>query len=125
MKSEDTFDYKQASNFLEEKESLEKEKNFKLYREATRDAELIIDMIRSYNPDRIYQWGSLLDSDMFDSNSDIDIAVEGINSVEDFFELYGKALSMTDFPLDLIEIEKIDTIHAESIKRRGKVVYEK
>ena len=82
-------------------------------------------MIKRYNPVKIYQWGSLLKADGFDMNSDIDIAVEGINSTENFFELYGEALSMTNFPIDIVEMEKIDPIHAESIKKHGKVVYEK
>ena len=125
MEPNDTFDYKQASNFLIKKESLEKEKNFQLYQEATKDAKFIIDMIKQYNPQAIYQWGSLLHQEQFDINSDIDIAVEGIDSAEKFFELYGKAESMTEFSLDLIEIEKISEVHKKSIQGNGRIVYEK
>lgn len=42
-----------------------------------------------------------------------------------FFELYNKSASMTDFDLDLVEIEKISPIHQESIRKTGKIVYER
>lgn len=44
-------------------------------------------IIEHFNPVRIYQWGSLLDKKMFTDYSDIDIALEGIGSIEDIIEL--------------------------------------
>lgn len=32
-------------------------------------------------------------------------------------------MKMTDFPLDIVELEKIDPIHSTSIKKKGKLVY--
>jgi len=32
---------------------------------------------------------------------------------------------LTDFPLDLVELERIETVHAESIRRNGRLVYER
>ena len=78
-----------------------------------------------YNPRRIYQWGSLLNEKYFSEISDIDIAVEGIRSVEQYFQMVGEAAKLTDFPLDLVDIEKIDCVHAESIRKRGRLVYER
>jgi hypothetical protein len=44
-------------------------------------------IIERFNPEYIYQWGSLLDKKMFTDYSDIDIALEGIRSIEDMLEL--------------------------------------
>ena len=42
---------------------------------------------RQFNPLCIYQWGSLLHKEMFADHSDIDIALEGMGSIEDVMEL--------------------------------------
>jgi len=34
------------------------------------------------------------------------------------------ARALTDFPLHLVELEKIEPLHAESIRRKGRVVYD-
>jgi len=125
MKSNNKFDYKAAATFLMDKSESEKKRNYKLFLQAEKDAESIIEMIKGYNPDKIYQWGSLLDVEQFDINSDIDIAVEGLASAEIFFELYGRAEKMTEFSLDLVEMEKINEMNRESISTNGRVVYEK
>lgn len=78
---------------------------------------------RDYDPLRIWQWGSLLDRKRFSEISDIDIAVEGIEDTATFFELYGKALSLTTLPLDLVELERIEPLHAASIRERGRLVH--
>ena len=57
--------------------------------------------------------------------SDIDIAVEGITSAEAFFAMYGDAEALTNFPLDIVQIEKIEKLHAQSIREKGRVVYER
>jgi predicted nucleotidyltransferase len=93
---------------------------------AREDARRIVSMLeRDYSPRRIYQWGSLLDRARFSEISDIDLAVEGIAGTERYFELYGKALAMTSFPLDLVELERIEPIHADSIRKGGKLLYER
>ena len=82
-------------------------------------------IVRDYSPKRIYQWGSLLNKKNFREYSDIDIAVDGVDTPEEFFEMYGKAEKLTDFSLDLIDINKIEPTFAEIIKMKGKAVYEK
>jgi predicted nucleotidyltransferase len=93
---------------------------------ATHDARVIVTMIASeYRPRRIYQWGSLLHPDRFDENSDIDLAVEGITDAETYFKVLGDAMKLTSFPLDIIQIEKIEAEFAETIRLSGKIVYER
>jgi len=96
------------------------------YREATADCADIIDMLkRRYDPRRIWQWGSLLHEEQFSEISDIDIAVEGIGDAETFFRLAGEAREMTRLPLDIIELEKIDTEFRRLITTMGKCAYDR
>jgi len=122
----DNFDYQSARNFLKEKSERKKQYSSELYLQAKKDADDIILAIQNnFSITKIYQWGSLLSPAHFDENSDIDIAVEGLNSAEDFFKLYGIALSKTSFPLDIVEMEKIEDLNRKSIIEKGKLVYEK
>ena len=78
--------------FLKKKQQRRQEHHRKLYHAARKDFQKIIEMIiRKYQPRRIYQWGSLLNERHFTERSDIDIALEGITSPEDFFALLGDA----------------------------------
>lgn len=81
-------------------------------------------IIEKYHPKRIYQWGSLINGNHFTERSDIDIAIEGITSAEQFFAILGETEKLTNFPIDLVQMESIHTLHAESIRRKGKIVYE-
>jgi len=98
----------------------------KRYCAAVRDSEAIIAMIkRQFNPPRIYQWGSLLDESRFSEISDIDIAVDGVPDARTLFAMLGEAERLTDFPVDLVDLEKIDPLHARSIREKGTLVYER
>ncbi len=120
------FNIHKAREFLQKKQQKISEKNHKLFLKAWNDFNNIVDMlIKKYNPGRIYQWGSLLNERNFSEISDIDIAVEGIQTAKVFFALYGDAMELTDFSLDLVELEKIDPIHRRSIIKKGKLVYER
>ena len=91
---------------------------------AVYDAGKIVDRIASeYHPVRIYQWGSLLYPEKFTEYSDIDLAIEGTTDAETFFRVLGDAMAMTEFKLDLVQLEKIEPEYAESIRRNGKIVY--
>jgi predicted nucleotidyltransferase len=116
----------QAKSNLERRSREEKLAEGALFEQAASDARAIIKMIAErYRPRRIYQWGSLLAPGDFRDYSDIDIAVEGLDSAERFFALYRDAEALTRFPLDLVELEKIEPIHAETIRQKGKIVYER
>jgi len=119
-------DYKTARQFLEKKEQIRLQLLDKRYNRACNDFEKIIRfIIEKYNPERIYQWGSLLHRENFSEFSDIDIALEGITSAEQLFEMYGAIMDMTDFPIDLVQIEKIVPEFADLIKAKGKIIYER
>jgi len=114
----------QMQAFIAEKYADKKRRNEQLWSQASRDAEHIISMIiKKYNPQAIYQWGSILERDNFTEISDIDIAVEGVQSAERFFALYGNAESMTKFPLDIVEMQHVEPEYVHLIKTYGKCVY--
>ena len=114
-----------AKAFLEEKERKKEEMLDRLYERAIRDFDVIKEMIiHQYQPRRIYQWGSLLDRSKFRDYSDIDIAVEGVDEPARFFKMYGDAEKLTDFPLDLLDINCIEPEFADIIKLKGVTVYE-
>jgi predicted nucleotidyltransferase len=97
-----------------------------LHAQAVRDFVAILEMIvRDFHPERVYQWGSVLRPELFRDYSDIDIVVEGITEPQAYFDLLGKAQALTDFPIDLVQLEKIEPEFAESIRKDGKLVYER
>ena len=120
------FDYGSARRFLHLREEARREALQRRLQAARRDFDRIVDLVvEKYHPTRIYQWGSLLHPRAFSERSDIDIAVEGIASSEDFLALCGEACELTGFELDLVQIEKAYPAHAASIRERGRLIYER
>jgi hypothetical protein len=125
MSGEYPVDLEKVRDFLKAKEEKRRSLLRRRWEEARRDFDRIVKYIaETYAPRRIYQWGSLLDFSRFSEISDIDIALEGISGPEEFFAILGDAMKMTDFPLDILEIEKLDPETAEGIRGRGMLVYE-
>jgi predicted nucleotidyltransferase len=121
-----SFDMKAARQFQKEKEDRRIKQNRILFDQASKEAKLVINHILThYNISKIYQWGSLLNIEKFDENSDVDIAIEGLESVSEYFKICSDVNNLCSFPVDLIEMEKIDPIHRDSIFQKGKLVYEK
>ena len=126
MASEYGVDLEQVRKFLTQKDERRRCLLNIRWEAAKRDFQAIVDHIcRVYAPRRIYQWGSLLDLSSFSEISDIDIALEGVRGVEEYFAILGDAMKMTDFPLDIVEMEKLVPETAEGIRKRGRVVYER
>jgi predicted nucleotidyltransferase len=93
---------------------------------ATRDFETIVRMIvAKYNPERVWQWGSLMDEQSFTDYSDIDIAIEGVTDAGTFFALAGDAMALSGIPLDIVQMEKIEPEFAGIIRQKGRIVYER
>ncbi len=99
--------------------------NHARWTKANADANAIIAHIAShYHPTRIWQWGSVLNPDKFTEISDIDIALEGITDAATFFAIIGDADNMTPFPIDIVQLERIEPEYANIIRRKGKISYE-
>jgi predicted nucleotidyltransferase len=120
------FDIHKARRLLLERRQKRRASLDARYGKACADFRRIAAMIwEQYRPEAVYQWGSLLNRRDFSEISDIDIAVAGEFSAETIFEMYGKALDMTDLPLDIVELAKIHPLHAKNIRRNGRLVYGK
>jgi len=119
-------DLVRVRSFLREKDDRRKLRLAECLRRAQEDARRIIEHLgRTYSPPRIYQWGSLLETAHFSEISDIDIGVEGLSGPEQYFAMLGDAMRMTTFPVDLVELEKVDEETAQALRRRSRVVYER
>ncbi|MCP4751776.1 MAG: nucleotidyltransferase domain-containing protein [Proteobacteria bacterium] len=120
------FDVAASLRFLQEKRKKRTLENRDRLTRAREDFDKIVAMlIELYHPERIFQWGSLLNEKNFSGISDIDVAIEGDYTAEEFFRMYGQAMDLTRFPLDLVEMNRIDPLHAESIRKKGRKVYER
>ena len=93
---------------------------------AQRDAARIISAIaEEYRPRRIYQWGSLVHTERFSEISDIDIAVEGMDYDEQVLAaIRSQAELITDLPVDLVVMERLEPGRANLIRRFGKVAWQ-
>ncbi len=126
METDFGIDLDRVREFLAAKERRRREQLRRRWEMAHRDFDAIVEhVIRTFNPLRIYQWGSLLDLRAFSEISDIDIALEGLSGPEEYFSILGDAMFMTSFPLDIIELDKIDRETAEHIRTKGKLIYER
>lgn len=121
-----SFDKEKTRRFLREREAKREEKLTRRFEKAQRDFSIIVELIKEkYRPKRIYTWGSLLDRRTFSTISDIDIAVEGLSGSLEGLHAKSDAEDLTDFPVDLVELERIHPLHAETIRERGKLIYER
>jgi predicted nucleotidyltransferase len=118
-------DIEKVREFIASREERRQRTIRRRFERATGDFDRIVShIIRKYRPTRLYQWGSLLHPERFSEISDIDIAVEGLTSPESYFSLLGEADEMTDLPVDIVELEKIHPLHAQSIREKGRLVHE-
>ena len=119
-------DMNRVRKFLSDKEKRRNQSLMDRLQKAQSDFQRIVDhIVHSFNPLRIYQWGSLIETEHFSEISDIDIALEGIRDPEEYFNILGDAMKMTDFRLDIVEMEKIGKENAEHIRKKGKLIYER
>jgi predicted nucleotidyltransferase len=121
----DSFNYLSARRRLQRKQEEITERRFQLWQQAEEEANKIINMIiNKYQPQRIIQWGSVVDSKYFSEISDIDIAIVGVDSVT-FLQILADAEAITRFSLDLIRWENIDPSFQNIILMKGKIIYER
>lgn len=124
--SEFGIDLEAARAFLAAKDEARRGALDKRFASASADFERILNAIKADGrAERVWQWGSLLDRSRFSEISDIDVAVEGLPGPDAYFDLLGKLAELTRFPIDLLELEKLDEADARSIRERGRLVYER
>ena len=110
--------------FLQRRAKEQEKKRLRLWEQAREDAEQILQYwIETYQSTRVWQWGSLLKREEFSEISDLDFAVEGLNSVQ-MLQLLTDAEERSDFPIDLLHWETLTPSVQQLIKLRGRIVYE-
>ena len=97
------------------------------YRRLESEAKNELDNIASllvdkYGVSRILLFGSLKTGG-FTENSDIDLAVEGINA-EDFFAALAEVNRLSRFVVDLKPLEDLEPYFRSRIHMEGKLIYE-
>lgn len=121
----DKFNYSAAKRYLQRKEEQIADQRLQLWQQAEEDANRIIKMIvDKYKPQRIIQWGSVLNSKYFSEISDIDLAIAGVDSVK-FLQILADAEEMTRFSLDLVRWENLDPCFQSIILMKGKILHER
>jgi len=117
-------DHSKTLDFLSRRERVRQERLDARFRAAWKDFDRIVSyIVAEHHPKGIWQWGSLLDRRKFSDISDLDIAIEGLGSASELFQIVARAEELTDFPLDIVELEKIAPEFRELVKRKGRLVY--
>lgn len=120
------FDFQAALRHLEERDARRSQALAKRLAIAQADAKAIIEMIaEKYRPHRIWQWGSLIQTRHFSEISDIDIGLEGLSDPCTIFAVLKDAETMTDFPLDIVELDRMEPEFADIIRMKGRIIYER
>ncbi len=85
-----------------------------LRRRAYQEAQALANILYTkYSATDVYLFGSLLEEERFNENSDIDLAVKGLSG-SIFFEAVGELLLDTKFPLNLIPLKNCQ----ESLRKK-------
>ncbi len=101
-----------------------KERIERLRKEYLEQLNKMKELIEDFHFKKIYIFGSFIKKEKFHFNSDIDLVIEGMKE-ENFLKFYGRLLRKTSIPIDLKRYEDLSPEMKRSIKRGGKVFYEK
>ena len=119
-----TVDPAQTIAFLRRRQADRQRKLDERFETAWGEFDRIVEMIvGEFAPRRIWQWGSLLHRSRFSERSDIDIALEGLGSAERLFQVHARAEELSTFPLDIVELERIEPEYAHLIRTWGRLVH--
>ena len=119
-----TVDPTQTVAFLRRREAERQRVLDQRFRAAWGEFHGIVEMIAAeFAPRRIWQWGSLLHRRRFCERSDIDIALEGLGAAERLFRVHARAEELSTFPLDIVELERIEPEYAHLIRTTGRLVH--
>jgi predicted nucleotidyltransferase len=74
---------------------------------------------------RVYVFGSVLRPGAWRSTSDVDLAVEGKLSAEEYFALWRELeRAALNWPIDLVELDR-DLRFADRVREQGELIYER
>ncbi len=112
-----------VSSLIQKIEERNKQKEL-LNQELLERVQLAANIIgQKYNIKRIYIFGSIIHPDLFRLTSDVDIAIEGIDS-RDYLDIWGEFEEILDHPFDLVQLERTSQSLRRVILEEGRVIYE-
>ena len=89
------------------------------------DARRIADHLGSrYGVKRVFLFGSILEEEKFNENSDLDMAVVGMKKA-DFYKALADISQMTEFNIDLKPLEDCAESFRKRVKEEGELIYER
>lgn len=116
----------QMRTFVAEKHRRRDQHLADLHARAAQQARQILELlIAGGNPTRIVQWGSVLHPHLFREYSDIDFAVQGLPDAQSLAELQDRAQRIADFPVDIVNLDRIEPEFRAVILAKGRIVYER
>ena len=81
-------------------------------------------LVEKFNVASVYLFGSLAWGDRFSPQTDIDLAVTGLNS-DQLFKAIGYIEQVTQFPFDLVDLNALPETLRQRILQEGKLLYER
>lgn len=108
------------------KQAAEEEKKVQAAAALALDKAMVIvtDLVSRYSIDRVYLFGSLAQG-LFDLESDIDLAVEGMPE-EEYLKAYGIAENIAaPFKVDLVLLESARASLKECVLKEGRLLYDR
>ncbi|ACX51652.1 DNA polymerase beta domain protein region [Ammonifex degensii KC4] len=116
-------DIVQVRRFLLEREKRRRQVREQACRQLIVQLKQILEeVLPSFPVERAYLYGSVL-TGRWHPESDLDLAVEGRLSAEEFFRLWAELDRRLEPEVDLRELEKLP--FREKVRREGMVVYER
>jgi predicted nucleotidyltransferase len=79
---------------------------------------------KKYRVSRVFLFGSVTKDGAFNGNSDLDIAVVGLDK-SDFYKALADISQLTEFNIDLKPLEDCSEIFRQRVEEQGEVVYER
>ncbi|MFW5988514.1 MAG: nucleotidyltransferase family protein [bacterium] len=104
-----------------EKQKKDEKKLFKMLNKKARKAAKKLG--QEFNIERVYLFGSLTNKNKFSLNSDIDLAVKGLDPVK-FLEAWGVLEDYLNYDFDLVQFEKANENLKNIIIKEGVIIYD-
>ena len=93
----------------------------KLVSDALEEANIIAKiLVNKFGAKEVLLYGSLLNSDHFSNESDIDISVKGLEN--NYFKAYGYCLRKSKFNIDIKAYEDMPENFRKNIRKFGKIL---
>ncbi|MGB9662415.1 MAG: nucleotidyltransferase family protein [Moorellaceae bacterium] len=114
--------FQQYAKAWRQRQKDEEVKRTKRLLQARETAENLAEMlVQNYGAKEVWLFGSLIRSDSFHRNSDIDLAAAGLPA-QQFFRILAQLNAATEFVVDLVDLDACPSWLATAIRKEGKLL---